>query len=112
VARALGGEVCGREVLAPGPGHSAKDRSLSVKLSPHAPDGFLAHSFAGDDWQTCRDYIASRLDFFGLKAAKLPARPEPREPRQIEPDDEKSRTQRALKIWRESIRESGPRLAL
>ena len=103
VARALDGEVCGREVLAPGPGHSAKDRSLSVRPSTDAPDGFLAHSFAGDDWQACRDYIASRLGFFGLKAAKLPARPEPREPRQIEPDDEKSRTQRALKIWRESI---------
>jgi hypothetical protein len=34
IALALGGEVHGREVLAPGPGHSAKDRSLSVTLSP------------------------------------------------------------------------------
>ena len=32
---------------APGPGHSAKDRSLSVKTS--APHGFVVHSFA-DRW--------------------------------------------------------------
>ena len=31
-ARALGGEVSGGQVLCPGPGHSAKDRSLSVKI--------------------------------------------------------------------------------
>jgi multidrug efflux pump subunit AcrB len=36
-ARALGGEVCGGQVLAPGPGHLAKDRSLCVKLDPAAP---------------------------------------------------------------------------
>jgi len=31
-ARALGGEATGRNVLAPGPGHSQADRSLSVKI--------------------------------------------------------------------------------
>jgi hypothetical protein len=41
VARALVGEVAGHNtVLAPGPGHSARDRSLSIKLDPTAPDGF------------------------------------------------------------------------
>ena len=40
-ARALGGEVAGRDaVLCPGPGHSAHDRSLAVKFDPAAPDGF------------------------------------------------------------------------
>jgi putative DNA primase/helicase len=61
IARALGGEVHGREVLAPGLGHSAKDRSLSVTLSPTAPDGFLIHSFAGDDWRDCRDHVRERI---------------------------------------------------
>ena len=41
IARALGGEVTGRQVLAPGQGHSARDRSLAVRLSNDAPDGFL-----------------------------------------------------------------------
>jgi hypothetical protein len=31
VARALGGDV-GRNVLAPGPGHSRAERSLSIKI--------------------------------------------------------------------------------
>lgn len=61
VAAALGGEVSGREVLAPGPGHSAKDRSLSVRVDPAAPDGIVVHSFANDDWQACKDHVKTRL---------------------------------------------------
>jgi putative DNA primase/helicase len=59
LARALGGDVVGRNVVAaPGPGHSRKDRSLSVRL---AGDDFIVHSHAGDDWQTCKDYVRERL---------------------------------------------------
>jgi hypothetical protein len=62
IARALGGEVIGRDqVLAPGPEHRPKDRSLSVRLSPHAPGGFIVHSHAGDDWRVCRDHVIRRL---------------------------------------------------
>src|SRR6516165_10874850 len=57
LARALGGDVNGGSVLAPGPGHSPKDRSLSVKLDTSAPDGFVVHSFAGDDPIRCKDYV-------------------------------------------------------
>jgi hypothetical protein len=65
IARALGGEVSGHQVLAPGPGHSARDRSLSIRLSASAPDGFLAFSHAGDDWQICRDYVRQKLGLPG-----------------------------------------------
>jgi putative DNA primase/helicase len=61
LADALGGEVSGGQVLAPGPGHSRSDRSLSVSVDPHAPDGFVAFSFAGDNWRVCRDHIRERL---------------------------------------------------
>src|SRR5438552_3181069 len=61
VAAVLGGEVSGREVLAPGPNHSAKDRSLSIRLDPAAPDGFVVHSFAGDDPLQCKDHVRSKL---------------------------------------------------
>jgi putative DNA primase/helicase len=58
----MGGNVTGRlSVLVPGPGHSRADRSLSIKIDPTDPQGFKAHSFAGDDWQTCRDYISAAL---------------------------------------------------
>ena len=62
LALILNGEVVGRDrVLAPGPGHSQKDRSLSIRLDPAAPDGFLAYSFAGDDWRACRDHIRAAI---------------------------------------------------
>ena len=62
IARALGGNVAGRNsVVAPGPGHSPHDRSLSVRLDADAPDGFVVNSFAGDDWSLCRDYVRERL---------------------------------------------------
>jgi hypothetical protein len=61
IARALSGEVSGRQVLAPGPGHSPKDRSLSIKPDPAAPDGFVVNSFAGDDPLKCKDHIRDKL---------------------------------------------------
>ena len=59
IARASGGEISGRQVKAPGPGHSPKDRSLSIKLDESTPDGFLVHSFAGDP--RCKDYVREKL---------------------------------------------------
>src|SRR5262249_54436557 len=61
IARALAGEVSGQRVLAPGPQHSPKDRSLCVSLAPTTPSGFLVHSFAGDDPIQCKDYVRARL---------------------------------------------------
>ena len=61
MARALGGKVSGGQVLAPGPGHSPADRSLSVKPDPAAPEGFFVHSFADDDPIACRDHVRARL---------------------------------------------------
>jgi len=49
LARVLGGEVCRHQVLAPALGHSPKDRSLSVRLDPHAPGGILVHCFGAGD---------------------------------------------------------------
>jgi RecA-family ATPase len=68
IARSLGGEVRNGQILAPGPGHSPKDRSMSVRLDPGAPDGFIVHSFAPhDDVIKCRDYVRERcgLPAFG-----------------------------------------------
>ena len=61
IARALGGEVAGQQVLAPGPGHSRLDRSLSIRIEPGAPAGFIVFSFAGDDPLACKDYVRERL---------------------------------------------------
>lgn len=60
LAVALGGEISGNQILAPGPNHTPKDRSLSVRLSDSAPDGFVVHSFTGDDPLACKDYVRER----------------------------------------------------
>ncbi len=59
IARALGGEVRGDWVSAPGPGHSLQDRSMSIKLTGNGD--FVVHSFSGDDWRKCRDYVDAKL---------------------------------------------------
>jgi putative DNA primase/helicase len=61
IATALGGTVVGRQVMCPGPGHSPRDRSLSVTISASNEDGFVAYSHAGDDWRSCRDHVLARL---------------------------------------------------
>jgi Toprim domain len=58
--RALGGEISGGQLLCPGPGHSPKDRSLSVRLINGGRD-FIVFSHAGDDWAACKDYVRARL---------------------------------------------------
>ena len=59
IALALGGDVVSaNRVSAPGPGHSPTDRSLSVLITG---SDFIVHSFAGDDWRVCKEYVRSRL---------------------------------------------------
>jgi putative DNA primase/helicase len=36
------------------------DRSLTITLDHSAPDGFLVHSFAGDDAIACKDYVRTK----------------------------------------------------
>jgi hypothetical protein len=78
IAYALGGEVSGGQVLAPGPGHRPRDRSMSVRLSSAAPDGFVINSFAGNDWRTCRDHVRAKLGIAReiCSVANRPERPE------------------------------------
>jgi hypothetical protein len=59
IARALNGEVRGQQVLAPGPGHSAEDRSLSVMISVSGDD-IIVHSFAADDPIACKKYVREK----------------------------------------------------
>ena len=58
IARALGGEVSGGQVLAPGPNHSPEDRSLAVKPGEK---GLVVFSHAGDDIRACKDHVRAKL---------------------------------------------------
>jgi putative DNA primase/helicase len=75
-ARALGGEAHGNKVSCPGPGHKDKgDRSLSVTFDPSAPDGFLVHSFSGDDFRACRDHVRAMLGLGSFEGQGRQERP-------------------------------------
>jgi hypothetical protein len=113
LARALGGEVVGGDsILMPGPGHSAGDRSLSVKFDPNAPDGFICHSHAGDDPIACRDHVRQLL---GLPAWQPGARLErtfvsPRPRAQYDRADYRERTEDdlerikwATRLWNQGV---------
>ncbi|NKR04594.1 hypothetical protein GUJ75_25440, partial len=60
IARALGGEVRGNKVRAPGPGHSPADRSLTVWLTDDGSD-ITVDSFANDGKLLCKDYARSKI---------------------------------------------------
>jgi putative DNA primase/helicase len=115
---ALGGEISGRQLLCPGPDHSLRDRSMSVKLDPSAPDGFVCFSHAGDSWQDCKDYVRGRLGLpvwqpgdeqdrrvpiERMRSFDIAAIDHDAEKRHVHTAEEKARVKSALKIWDEAI---------
>jgi putative DNA primase/helicase len=104
LAHRLGGGVSGAQVLCPGPNHGPRDRSLALKLSASAPFGFVVHSFAGDDFQLCRDYVVGRL---GIDRSNAPRRaqgaPRPAPEAREEDDDRASKIAAAIALWDDSV---------
>lgn len=77
IAARLGGKVRsgkgGPDVAAPGPGHSAKDDSLTIRIDPSAPDGFLVHSFSDKDRDALflKDYVRKKANLPPFKPKKV-----------------------------------------
>jgi hypothetical protein len=61
IAKRMGGEIRGNQVACPGPGHSPRDRSLSIKIEPTAPAGLIVYSHAQDDNLKCKDFVLNNL---------------------------------------------------
>jgi hypothetical protein len=102
VARALGGNVSGRNVVAPGPGHSRADRSLSIKIEPAALDGFIVHSFAGDSPLECRDYVRAALGLGARERRRRQSSPRRSRPCTVAPESDAGyRSALALRLWNE-----------
>src|SRR3954454_12473618 len=101
VARQLGGDRIARDqVLAPGPGHSPRDRSLQVRLDSDAPDGFVCRSYANDAFDRCRDHVKERLRISPSGQTRQDRPSHPPKPKPAD-DSDAERTRRALEIWRE-----------
>jgi hypothetical protein len=113
MAAALGGDVVnGRDgpfILCPGPGHSAKDRSLSVAPTARDPDGFVCFSHSGNDWRVCRDHVLARLgrkssyhDRNSNRAGSLGIF-KPRPPTESPPAPAIDRSARAVAVWEAAL---------
>jgi hypothetical protein len=61
IAQRMGGEISGGQVRCPGPGHSPKDRSVSIKIEANAPGGLVVYSHAQDDNLKVKDWVLKRL---------------------------------------------------
>lgn len=86
-ARRLGGEAFGSQINCPGPGHSPRDRSLSVKFNSNG--SYVVHSHSGDEWIDCRDHVRSLL---GETLAPQPLRI-------ILPHENEQNLHRARHLW-------------
>ncbi|MCJ2030915.1 toprim domain-containing protein [Methylobacterium sp. J-043] len=104
MARTLGGEVAGDQVLCPGPGHSRKDRSIAVRLSPGSPDGVLVWSHGRTSWQDAKDHVLALLGVTPDRGGRQERLPSPAT-RRAEPlpappsDDDLDRRRRAERLW-------------
>lgn len=109
IAAALDGQINTQtNVTAPGPGHGKDDRSLSVSISPSAPDGFLVNSFAGDDRLICKDYVREKLGLPAFGSGYKPEPPNPETLAKFEADQQAARLLKsarftdAARIWKEA----------
>jgi hypothetical protein len=101
-ARALGGDYSGGQILVPGPGHSRHDRSLSVRFSADAPDGFVVHSFSSDDPIVCRDHVKAVLGI-GREYRCERRRPEAPRPAVERAAQDKRNAALAAEVWSEGV---------
>src|SRR5262249_11840182 len=51
----------GERVWGAGAGHGRRERWVGVGIITSTPEGFVVHSFAGDDPLACKDYVRERL---------------------------------------------------
>lgn len=61
IAAVMGGEARGNQAHFPTPGHSPRDRGVSVTVDPAAPDGFLVHVHNGGDALAIKADIMTKL---------------------------------------------------
>ena len=89
LAHALGGDISGRnQISLPGPGHSRRDRSLSVRF---VGDDIIVHSHAGDDWRECKRHVESLLGETSRRREVLP-----------QPSGDGDGSERARSLWAEA----------
>jgi hypothetical protein len=103
------GDWYGNYGLVPGPGHSAKDRSMSVRDSADGR-GVVLHSFTGDDWRPLKDRWRAAGILTNLRSPSRTETTSPRPPRSKPPNDgnkQRPKQKHALQLWSESVEPGG-----
>ncbi len=95
IVRALGGTLNARGGIVPGPGHSARDRSVSITDAPGTADGILVYSFAGDDPLAIKDWLRA----LGLLHYRAQLKKTPQPALGLSTSDDRGRSTYALSIW-------------
>jgi putative DNA primase/helicase len=90
----------GRRLLCPGPGHSRKDRSLSVKLGVEGQP--VVHSFSGDDLAACFDHLGVRPKT-GRKMTTAERQREEAARRRDWEDERQRKLLHCRQVWEESV---------
>ena len=93
IVRALGGDLYdrGRRANIPAPGHSRRDRSVSLLQDR---DRIIIHTFGDGDWRAVRDHLRG-LGLLGGEPRSAPAGPAERRGR----DDGRQRRAVASQLW-------------
>lgn len=101
IAAILGGDVINRTSCnVPGPGHSKRDRSLTITVDRGR---LIVHSHAGDDWKVCKDYVEDALGLERYCDRNSRARPT-FVVVDSGPDEDKAKKKAwALRIWSQSV---------
>lgn len=97
IVRVLGGDLYdgGRRANIPAPGHSRRDRSVSLL---ERDDRLIVHVFGGGDWRQVRDDLRAR----GLLSDKGGLSPSPALDATVESARRAARRQTALALWQAS----------
>lgn len=113
LTRLLGGDWHGSYGTVPAPGHSKRDRSLSIKSNPHNPNDVILHSFAGEQWKTIKDELRRRGILLAMGWRHRPAfvcsNIEKAKAKQHDTKaaQRRSTSQKALWVWRQSLSARG-----
>jgi Toprim domain-containing protein len=94
IAYILGGEINGAEVNCPGPGHSSRDRSMSVKITDNGKLLVRTRS-PSDSNDYCYSYVLNKLGLDSHDRFDPPAY-------QQDNIDDEERVRSALALWDES----------
>lgn len=104
ITHVLGGDWRGTYGSIPGPGHSRKDRSVTIRDHSSNPNDVIVNSFAGQDYRVIKDDLRDRRLLLERSGRSRPQRSD-QESVEVtsEAEDTQKRQDLARWLWRRSL---------